>query len=45
MQKKTMKEIYETPQTRVFEVKTQGVICLSGEVGATMNGTWEDEEI
>ena len=29
MQKKTMKEIYETPQTRVFEVKTEGVVCAS----------------
>ena len=40
-----MKEIYETPQTRVFEVKAEGVICLSGEVGATMNGIWGEEEI
>ena len=45
MQKKTMKEIYEMPQTRVFEVKIQGIICLSGEVGATMNTEWEEETI
>jgi len=32
MQKKTMKEMYETPQTRVFEVKTEGVICQSGSL-------------
>ena len=45
MQKKTMKEIYETPQSRVFEVKSEGVICLSGEVSATMNTEWEEETI
>ena len=39
------KEMYCCPEARVFEVKIQGVICLSGEVGATMNGIWGEEEI
>ncbi|MDD5819632.1 MAG: hypothetical protein PUC96_03945 [Bacteroidales bacterium] len=25
------KETYKSPQTEVFEVKTEGVICASGE--------------
>ena len=45
MQEKTMKEIYETPLIEVSELEAEGVICLSGEVGATMNGIWGEEEI
>ena len=29
MEIKNNKELYETPSTRVFEVKTKGVICQS----------------
>ena len=39
------KEMYCSPEARVFEVKIQGIICLSGEVGATMNTEWEEETI
>ena len=44
MQKKTMK-IYETPQAEALEMETEGVICLSGEVGATMDTEWIEETI
>ncbi len=39
------KEMYISPETKTFEVKTEGVICISGEVEATMNGTWTEEDI
>jgi len=38
-------ELYESPITEVVEVKTQGIICVSGNVSATMNGTFEEETI
>ena len=30
MEIKKNKELYDAPSTRVFEVKTEGVICTSG---------------
>ena len=43
------KELYESPAATVVEVKTQGIICVSGNVSATisatMNGTFEEEDI
>ena len=38
-------EIYEVPTTEVVEVKYEGVICTSGVVTATMNNTWQEEDI
>lgn len=39
------KDLYDAPSTQVFEVKTEGIICASGDANATMNGTWEEETI
>lgn len=39
------KELYEVPTISVVEMKQEGVICTSGEVNATMNGTFEEEII
>ncbi len=36
------KELYKSPATSVVELKTQGIICVSGNVNATMNGTFEE---
>lgn len=38
------KLFYEAPSTLIFEVKAEGVICTSGDVNASMNGTWEEED-
>ena len=38
-------ELYEAPAAIVVEVKTQGIICVSGNVNATMTNTWDEEEI
>ena len=38
-------ELYEAPITEVVEVKQEGVICTSGEVNATMNGVFSEEDI
>jgi hypothetical protein len=35
-------KLYEAPSTTVVELKTQGIICVSGNVNATMNGTFEE---
>ena len=40
-----IKEPYNAPSMQVFEVKTEGIICASGDVDATMTGTWEEETI
>ena len=37
------KEMYISPEAKTFEVKTEGVICISGEVEATMDGIWQEE--
>ena len=41
--KTNKKEKYLSPEAEVFEVKTEGVICVSGEIGSTMDGTWQEE--
>ena len=41
--KPNKKEMYISPEAKTFEVKTEGVICVSGEIEATMGGTWEEE--
>ena len=38
------KTYYEAPSIFIFEVKAEGVICTSGDVNASMNGTWEEED-
>ena len=35
-------EFYKSPVTEVVEGKQEGVICASGEVDATMGGTFEE---
>ena len=45
MEIKKNKELYDAPSMLVFEVKTEGVICQSGNVGATMDGIWGEETI
>ena len=39
---KENKELYEAPTISVVEMKQEGVICTSGDVNATMNGTFEE---
>ena len=39
------KELYLSPEVHIFEVKTEGVICTSGDVTATMNGVFSEETI
>ena len=40
-----VKELYEAPATTVVALKTQGIICVSGNIGATMSGTFTEEDI
>ena len=37
--------IYEAPQTWVFEMKTEGVLCASGETESFMSGGSYDDSI
>ena len=39
------KEMYNSPEVDIFEVKTEGVICTSGDVTATMDGIFSEETI
>lgn len=39
------KVFYDAPSMHIFEVKTEGVICTSGDANATMDGTWDEEDI
>ena len=39
MEIKKNKELYDAPSTIVFEVKTEGVICISG-----LNGQLDDPD-
>ena len=39
------KELYKSPATAVVELKTQGIICVSGNVNATMDGVFTEETI
>ena len=36
---------YERPTMDVVELKQTGMLMTSGQVNATMNGTWEEEDI
>ena len=36
---------YETPVTTFVEIKQEGVICASGDLITTMDGTWNEETI
>ena len=36
------RELYEAPTISVVEMKQEGVICVSGEVTSTMDGTFEE---
>ena len=38
-------KLYEAPSTTVVELKTQGIICVSGNVNATMDGVFTEETI
>ena len=37
------KEMYISPEAKTFEVKIEGVICASGDINATMDGTFTEE--
>ena len=39
------KKDYERPSIVVVELKQTGMLMTSGEVDATMNGTWDEETI
>ena len=40
------KKMYEKPTTKVVQLKQQPqLLQASAQVNATMNGTWEEEEI
>ena len=39
------RELYEAPTISVVEMKQEGVICISGDVNATMNGVFSEETI
>lgn len=43
--KKTIKTTYAPPASEVLELKTQGIICVSGNVNATMSGVFTEETI
>ena len=36
---------YEVPTMDVVEVKQQATLLAGSQVNATMNGTWEEEDI
>ena len=36
---------YEKPTMLVVELRQTGMLMTSGQVQATMNGTWEEEDI
>ena len=40
--KKSIRTTYAPPALEVVELKTQGIICVSGDINATMNGTFEE---
>lgn len=39
------KELYEAPTISIVEMKQEGVICTSGNVNATMDTTWSEEDL
>ena len=44
-EKELQKQAYILPEVKVYDVKSEGVICVSGDANATMNGTWTEEDI
>lgn len=42
---KENKEFYVIPAISIVELKQEGVICASGEVTSTMDGTFEEISI
>jgi len=36
---------YERPTTKVVKLQHHGMLMTSGQVQATMNGTWEEEDL
>lgn len=36
---------YEVPTMQVVEVKLTGMLMTSGQVNASMNGTWTEQDI
>ena len=43
--KTNQKELYRAPESEALEIKTEGVICTSGKVNATMNNPWTEEDL
>lgn len=43
--KTNKKELYLSPEVYIFEVKTEGVVCISGDINATMDGTFTEETL
>ena len=39
------KKLYEKPTMQVVKLQHQAQLMLPTSVGATMNGTWEEEDI
>ena len=39
------KKEYERPAMQVVQLKQTGMLMTSGQVNATMNGTWTEEEV
>ena len=44
-EKELQKQEYILPEVRVYDVKSEGVICTSGEVTSTMDGFFTEETI
>jgi len=43
--KPNKKEMYNSPEVDIFEVKTEGVICTSGELTLDYETPFEGEEL
>ena len=41
----TKKRLYEKPTMKVVKLQHTGMLMASGQVEATMNGTWTEEDI
>ena len=41
----TKKKFYEKPTMKVVKLQHTGMLMASGQVSATMNGEWEEEDI
>lgn len=39
------KDLYEAPAITILEVKQESVICVSGGLNASMDGTFTEEDI